>query len=520
MTALAPSARKTLDSTTKALLEAKLQRVDENRVSLMEEITDRWSHLIPSEIPSNTRWGAAQRAATAQMYENQLNWVSRQLHEETRTANIGAFQKYLFPVLRNVAPHMIAHELVSVQTIDSPSTMIFYLGLLLGSDKGSTVAGAEFPFGFNKHFSSEYQDGEPVGFGDGTNFGGAGAALSINLAYFPVRPFDSNRNWAVIIEEIDATTEEALQTAIDDGSGSFDFTPSGVNTAGTINYSNGAVHGFKFQTAPIAANPLKAYYYYDMELSSKIPQVQLEIKKAPVEVITRKLKAIWSIESMEDLKAMHGTDAEAEMVAQTSADILLEVDREILDDLFRASIASGITDSFDMTPLATVSEIEHIRGIVRKLSNVSNRIHQATFRAPANWMVASTYTGAILEQLTTHADYRPIWVTGGVQGAPMDMPRPQIQHGSFGVYKMGTLQSKWVVYIDPFAPKDFITLGLKGSSMLDSGYVFCPYVNLQVTDSMYDPDNFGLRKGFRMRYAKKVTRNTFYGNVRVTNAGF
>jgi len=123
----------------------------------------------------------------------------------------------------------------------------------------------------------------------------------------------------------------------------------------------------------------------------------------------------------------------------------------------------------------------------------------------------------LVEQLTTHHDYRPIWVTGDPQSNPMDMPRPQLQHGQAGVYKMGTLMNKWVVYVDPFAPRDFMTLGLKGASYLDAGYVYAPYVPLQVTNSLYDPDNFGLRKGFRMRYAKKTTRSNFYGNLRVIN---
>ncbi len=356
-------------------------------------------------METRTRQETAQKAACVAIYENQIVDLTRNMSEETRTQNVGAFQKYIYPVLRRTVPNMIAHELVSVQPINSPVAAIFYLDFLYGSNKGGTVAGNIFPRDFDRNYSSEFQNGEPLGTGDGVNFGvpGASTVLGINLAYYPVRPLSASRGESVVFQEINPTTGLVIQTLTDNGAGGFTSSPAGV--VGAINYANGAVSGLKFGEIPLSGNLLKAFYFYDSELSSKIPQVQLDIKKASVEVLSRKLKAIWSIESMEDLKALHGTDAEAEMVAQTSADILLEVDREILNDLFQASIASGITDTFDRIPPAAISELDHLRSIITKLSNVSNQIFQQTLRAPANWMVCSTYTASLIEQLTTHHDY-------------------------------------------------------------------------------------------------------------------
>lgn len=499
-----------------ALIESQLQEFEKEREAKSQQILDRWAPMFKNQT-FRTQQEIAARNASAQIYENQHNHLYRELTEETRAINVGPFQKYIYPVLRRVVPNMIAHELVSVQAINSPVAAIFYLDFLYGSNKGGTVAGNAFPQNFDRDYSSEFQNGEPIGTGDGVNFGvpGASTALAINLAYYPVRPLDAGRGWSVVIQEINPTTGAIVQTVTDNGVGGFTSVPAGA--VGTINYSNGAISGFKFANIPGIGNSLKAFYYYDSELSSKVAQVQLDIKKAQADVVTRKLKAIWSIESMEDLKALHGTDAEAEMVAQTSASILLEVDREILNDLLQASFQSQITATFDRLAPAAIAEIDHLRSLITKMSDVSNTIHQRTFRAPANWAVCSTATASLVEQLTTHHDYRPIWVSGDPQSSPMDMPRPMLQHGQFGIYKMGTLQNKWVIYVDPFAPRDFILMGLKGSNFLDSGYVYSPYVTLQVTNSLYDPDNFGMRKGFRMRYAKKTTRPDFYGNVRVIN---
>jgi hypothetical protein len=156
--------------------------------------------------------------------------------------------------------------------------------------------------------------------------------------------------------------------------------------------------------------------------------------------------------------------------------------------------------------------------MITVISTVSNQIHTKTLRAPANWIVTSPAVSALISQLTTHADFRPLWVSDGASPyGPADMPRPLTQYGQFGIYKTGTLMNKWMVYEDPYFTNNLMLVGLKGASFLDAGYVWAPYIPLQVTATFLDPSDFSLRKGLRTRYAKSVLRSEFYGQIRFLN---
>jgi len=251
-------------------------------------------------------------------------------------------------------------------------------------------------------------------------------------------------------------------------------------------------------------------------MSSNIPQVNLDVTKQPVEAKPRRLKALWSSEAVEDLRAFQGLDAETEIVSAISQEIALEIDREIVQSLFANS--TGTSASFDRVPPAAIAEVDHFRALITQIATVSNLIHKKTLRAPANFIVTSPEVSALIAQLTTHSDFRPLSASGGASPyGPMDMPRPLTQHGQYGIYKVGTLQNKWLVYEDPFFARDKMLVGLKGNSYLDSGYVFAPYIPLQVTPTFLDPADFSFRKGLRTRYATKLLRSEFYGQVTINN---
>lgn len=470
----------------------------------------KWGPLLEG-MPSRTPQERKIRAVTAMLMENE-SYHLRSLAEETRAVNVGSFTKFIFPILRRVFPNLIANDIATVQPMTAPVGAVFYLDHIYGTTKGGTTAGNIFPKDFDRNYSSEYVDGEAVATGDGTNYGGVGAAWAGNLAFNPVRPLNSTRGFSVIIKEIDATTGADVQVATDDGAGGF----TGAVTSGTINYSNGSVTNFKFTAAPANNNPIKAYYTYDGEMNTKIPQINFDVKKATVEAEPRRLKALWSSEAAEDLKAFHGEDAETEMVAAVAQEMALEIDREVIQKMFAAS--TGTTGTFDRTPPAGIAEIDHLRSMLTVIATVSNLIHKKTLRAPANWIVTSPEVSALLAQLTTHGDYRPIYVSGGESPyGPADMPRPITQHGQFGIYKVGTLQNKWMIYEDPFFARDMMLLGLKGSSWLDAGFGFCPYIPLQITGTFLDPNDMSFRKGMRTRYATKLLRSEYYGQIRVLN---
>lgn len=494
--------------------EARNMLLNEGRGSIADQsyvgaLIKKWRPLLEG-LSDRTEHDRYVLGCTAMLMENQSQYL-QSMTEDTRSINVGNFTKFIFPVLRRVFPNLIANDIVSVQPMTAPVGAVFFLDYVYGTTKGGTTAGNVLPRDFDRDYSSEFVNGEPLATGDGTNFGGAGAALAATMGFNPVRPLDNSRGFSVVIREV-ASDGSTVQEATDDGAGSF----SGDASAGSLNYSNGALSGFKFTTEPAAGNQIKVYYYYDGELSSKVPQINLDVKKAAIEAVPRRLKAVWSSEAAEDLRALHGVDAETEIVSAVAQEIAMEIDREIINDLFLSS--TGTTSTFDRVPPAGVNELDHLRSLITTLATVSNLIHKKTLRAPANWIVTSPEVSALLTQLQGHGDFRALWTSGGESPmGPMDMPRPINQHGQFGIYKTGTLSNKWMVYEDPFFSRDQMLLGLKGGSYLDAGYVWAPYVPLQVTESFMDPNDFSIRKGMRTRYAKKVLRSDYYGQVRILN---
>lgn len=490
-----------------ALLEQRGTVADE---SYRQQLVRKWEPLLEG-IPARNAQEKYVQGCQAMLMENESQHLQA-LSEDMKSVNVGSFTKFIFPVLRRVFPNLIANEIVSVQPMTAPVGAVFYLDYVYGTSKGNVMQGDIFPRDFNRDYSNEFVNGEQVATGDNTKYGGAGTVLTAVLSFTPVRPKDATRGFSVQVKEINATTGADVQVATDDGNGGF----TGAVLAGSINYSNGAITGFQFTNPPATGNAVKVFYFYDGELNTKVPQVSLDIKKSAVEAIPRRLKALWSSEASEDLRAFHGLDAETEIVSAIAQNMALEIDREIVNDLFQAS--TGTTGTFDRIPPGGITELDHLRAMITQISTISNLIHKKTLRAPANFIVTSPEVSALFSQFTTHGDFRPIYVSGGDSpyGAA-DMPRPLSQHGQFGIYKVGTLQNKWLVYEDPFFARDQMLIGLKGSSYLDAGYVWAPYIPLQVTPTFLDPNDFSFRKGLRTRYAKKLLRSEYYGALRINN---
>lgn len=488
--------------------EAGAQTVrDESYSALLE---NKWGQFLDGVDDHYTR------RVMALLFENQLDDMRRQLHEDTLSVNAGQYTKYIFPVLRRVFPNLIANEVVSVQPMTAPVGAVFFFEYKHGRSKGSTVAGSNLIQNFDKFYSSEKVENEQLAVPDGTNFGGVGTALARILQFSPVRPLDADNNISVTIEDVDADGT-VVQTATDDGAGGF----TGDASAGSINYATGQITGFLFTAAPSAGagRVIRATYNYDSEANKQVPDVFIDIDFDTIRATTRKLKARWSAEAADDLRAFHGIDAETELVAGISQEIALELDRDILDQLFQASI--GTTATFDFTVPAGIDEVQHIRAVLSRMSAVSYLIHKNTLRAPANWFVTSPEVSAKLVQLQTHSDYRPAFISqgGSVQG-PFDGTVVPPSYGPIsshqGIIKMGSLANKWWGYQDPFFRFNQIMLGLRGQSYLDAGFVFAPYVPLQMTPTFLDPDDQTYRKGMRTRYATKLLRNEWYGRVTIT----
>jgi len=243
-------------------------------------------------------------------------------------------------------------------------------------------------------------------------------------------------------------------------------------------------------------------------------EIDIKVDSVSVTAQTKKLKAKWSPELGQDLNAYHNMDAEVELTSILSEQIALEIDREILNDLVQG--AKAATHFWSRSPglfvnRATGAEIgatsaapdftgtvsEWYETLLETINDVSAQIHRKTLRGGANFVVTSPEVASIMEM--TSGFRASVAVDGDT--------------GSAGAVKSGSVNKKWDVYIDPYFPRNVILVGRKGGSFLESGYVYAPYVPLQVTPTIFGVEDFVPRKGVMTRYAKKMVRPDMYGLV-------
>ena len=261
--------------------------------------------------------------------------------------------------------------------------------------------------------------------------------------------------------------------------------------------------------APEAVADLKnftiAWAQYDsLELETEIGEVSFKLDSVTVSVEERKLRATWSPELAQDVAAFHNIDAEAELTAILSEQIAAEIDREILRDLRKAAPWQARWDVNGwrrMTAYSTnYTQKDWNQELMTKINQISAQIHKATLRGGANFIVVSSEISALFDNL----EYFHV----------SDASAESDQY-NMGIERVGSLSGRYQVYRDPYSPAWSIIIGHKGKSLLDTGYIYAPYVPMQLTPTMYNPFNFAPIKGIITRYAKKLVNNKFYGAVRV-----
>jgi len=248
-----------------------------------------------------------------------------------------------------------------------------------------------------------------------------------------------------------------------------------------------------------------AWAQYDsLELETEIGEVSFKLDSVTVAVEERKLRATWSPELAQDVSAFHNIDAEAELTAILSEQIAAEIDREILRDLRKAAPWQARWDANGWRRMAAFStnytQKDWNQELFTKINQISAQIHKSTLRGGANFIVVSSEISALFDNL----EYFHV----------SDASAESDQY-NMGIEKIGSLNGRYQVYRDPYAPHWSMIIGHKGKSLLDTGYIYAPYVPMQLTPTMYNPFNFAPIKGIMTRYAKKVTNNRYYGHIRV-----
>ena len=512
----------------------------------------------------------------SRLLENQAKELLREA-SSMAAGDVEGFAAVAFPIVRRVFGGLIANDLVSVQPMSLPSGLIFFMDFTLTNDRNgiegepSVYGGGVVAKGIQTGVTDLTEDGggfynlqsgysSPTGSASATSAGASPIATSTQISGASEAVLKALRYDADLLSDADA---EALQVTLDLGSTAgaqlnrdnlIAIDVTGLNAADklvrrlttidgnvatlTIVNLTGAVLTAP-ATAMVASFPMKDTFTNGGALGSLvgdapwgaegageqpnngtfngedvgyIPEIDIKVDSVAVTAVTKKLKAKWSPELGQDLNAYHNLDAEVELTSILSEQIALEIDQEILNDLVKGATAgtyywsrrpgkfvdrsTGVTladPAADFT--GTVSE--WYETLLETINDVSAQIHRKVLRGGATFVVCSPEVANILE------------FTAGF--------RAKVTHdddkGTAGAVNVGTLSGKWDILVDPYFPRNVILVGRKGSNFLESGYVYSPYVPLQVTPTIFGPEDFVPRKGVMTRYAKKMVRPDMYGLV-------
>jgi hypothetical protein len=469
----------------------------------------------------------------------------------TFTAGVGEqWAGIALPLVRKVFGQIAAKEFVSVQPMNLPSGLVFYLDFQYGTTKNPFTSGDSM---FGNRSDANYPFSTPATAGG--LYGAGRFGYSINNTSSVVTMTTGSATWATFNFDSDYSASAAAG----------DYKTLSVAAASLPNLDTEAVRSFTMTSGSMtAALNLPAFTTYDgtnvvfvmtasavdgasgadvadtlIEYSLQptdknrgdfedgndalnsnnspiaIPEINIQMVSEAIVAKTRKLKAVWTPEFAQDLNAYQSLDAEAELTNIMSEYISLEIDMEILDMLIQDAAAgteywsaqnnqvinNAGTAFGDATSGFYNTQGQWFQTLGTKLQKLSNKIHQLTLRGGANFMVVSPTVATILESIPGYAANSD----GDVSKASY----------AFGVQKAGQLNNRYTVYKNPYMTENTILVGFRGTQFLEAGAVFAPYIPLIMTPLLYDPDTFTPRKGLLTRYAKKMLRPEFYGKVYV-----
>jgi hypothetical protein len=453
-------------------------------------------------------------------------------------------------LVRKVFGQIAAKEFVSVQPMNLPSGLVFFLDFQYGTTKtpftsGTSMYGntpdSNYPFG-NTNTGGAYGEGR---FGYSINNTSSVVAISNTASADWYVDFNADSNFSASVASYSkyAIATSSLgdnwdQTAFRgfylsaSGTSSL-FTPSNILPAFT-RISGSELVFIALDNLSVSGNPATVIFTLQPKDNARgdfedgntgtnannstppfnIPEINVQLQSQAIVAKTRKLKAVWTPEFAQDLNAYHSLDAEAELTSIMSEYISLEIDLEILEMLIDTAAAGteywSAVNNVALSGTGIVnsnlgfynSQGQWFQTLGTKIQKLSNIIHQKTLRGGANFLVCSPQVATILESIPGFA-------------ANSDGDAAKMNY-AFGVQKAGTMNSRYNVYKNPYMTENTILLGYRGNQFLEAGAVFAPYIPLIMTPLVYDPETFTPRKGLLTRYAKKVVRPEFYGKIYVS----
>jgi hypothetical protein len=545
-----------------------------SNVQQLLESANPWQSLQSDAARLSKKWGATgllegmggetEKNNMSMILENQAKQL---VIEQSQTGTGASFTTgtgeqwagIALPLVRKVFGQIAAKEFVSVQPMNLPSGLVFFLDFQYGTTKspftsgnsmygessanfGNTSNGALYGAGRFTYSTNQFSSSltaaatSSATFAD-VNFSSEYSAsvaatqiFKLTAATSSIVDFDPLAYRGFIISSGSLFTEagsKVLQefTTLSGGDIVFFVTASAAQLNGTSGNAGYTIYYNKL-TKDNARGDFEAgasYAVPNAESTSEIviPQINVQMRSEAIVAKTKKLKAQWTPEFAQDLNAYHSLDAEAELTAVMSEYISLEIDLEILDMLIESAAAgteywtalnNGVynpanANGFDFPTSTTQTGFYNTQGqwfqtLGTKMQKLSNIIHQRTLRGGANFCVVSPTVATILESIPGFASTSNGDVT--------------VASYAFGVQKMGQINNRYTIYKNPYMKENTILMGFKGSQFLETGAVFAPYIPLIMTPLVYDPDTFVPRKGLLTRYAKKMVRPEFYGKIYVS----
>jgi hypothetical protein len=522
-----------------------------------EITTNRWEKIgLLEGLEGNVKENCAQ------LFENQL---SHMINESTESYSSGQFETVAFPVIRRVFAKLLANDIVSVQALNLPIGKLYFINPKASErvqvnaaqfantspdgayqNAATTVLSARTQFEsrslYDAFYATEYdQEGTSLfdrSKGEMTLITGTTTQtpyayvagdkqLTLQIAGFSTTfegklvgptgvPMDTESFLASL--KIVSTSAFNAPTAFSTESQAANtplpfhvkvqkYGQAIVDKLGQlqviVDLSYAGIDGYQPLTANTGTPVFRFQYrvYSDLEEDSRMAEVTFQLDQVTVSVETRKMRAQWTPELAQDVSAFHNIDAEAELTALLSEQMAAEIDREILRDLRRGAAWTSRWDYNGIRRQTTAymgTQKDWNQTLVTKINQISAQIHKATLRGGASWIVVSPEVSAVFDDL----EYFHV-----------SNASPEQDKYNMGIEKIGTLSGRYLVYRDPYSPANTVLIGHKGTSILETGYIYAPYVPMQLTPVMYNPFDFTPIRGIMTRYAKKMVLNRYYGRI-------
>jgi hypothetical protein len=556
-----------------SLLSESAQSAYSDQFSVASKLTKKWAKSGLLEGLNDH-----DRSSMAVILENQ----AKQLVIETSQTNAGLnsggstftatngeqWAGVALPLVRKIFGQIAAKEFVSVQPMNLPAGLVFFLDFQYG-----TAGNPQFPSNTSVYgapstnFGNEASGGLYGAGKYGYSLNEFSASLTFNTSSLGASPnFQSGSAdavWALTGYDADISASVAAQqvkiakiplthlsgsdinsirSAIalftgvpasdnlnkynyDDATFAYLFVSAstaevttGTTVAATVFYNKATDFNTRGDFEDRTGNPSipNAYSTANSSTSIVIPEINVGMRSETISAKTRKLKAQWTPEFAQDLNAYHALDAEAELTGLLSEHVSLEIDLEILDMLIQNVPANlteywsakvGVTATANSyTPASTTTTVGQYYTQMTWFQTLGIKLQKISNLIHQRTLRGGANFMVVSPTVATILESIPGFAAD-TDGAADTMKY------AFGVQKIGALNSRYKVYKNPYMTDNLILMGFRGTQFLECGAVYAPYVPLIMTPLVYDPNTFTPRKGIMTRYALKMVRPEFYGRV-------